>query len=257
MNFYKALIQYKGTSYFGWQIQRGQGQATIQGELNHALERLVKSTEIKTMGSGRTDAGVHALEQVVKIQIPFHIEISGMVKGLNSLLPADIRILGMESCDSNFHPVADAVYKDYLYVFTMAPSTSCFVSDLVTHLKWELDFELLSSGIEEFIGEYDFQNYFCVGTPVKSTKRTILEAELSSYALSGPFVTLAKEYHVIRFRGNGFLKQMVRLMVGVLFEMGRGKITREQLRQSLRAPLSHKLGPVAPANGLYLSRVQY
>jgi tRNA pseudouridine38-40 synthase len=255
LNIYKITIQYKGTHYQGFQVQAV--GSTIQGEINKSLAILSKTTEIKTLGSGRTDAGVHALAQVMKIEIPVFIPPENLAKAMNSNLPDDIRVIDAEICEESFHPIYSAQSKEYNYLFTNNETITPFANELVTHFPHELNIELMKKGCKIFCGEHDFINFQCTGTDVESTVRKITECELVRYDSTGHWNALLPDYYVLRIVGNGFLKQMVRLIMGALWSLGREKITLEDLEKSLKAPLKNRLGPTAPPQGLYLKKVHY
>lgn len=255
MNIYRITVQYKGTQYSGFQIQLS--DKTIQGEINSVLKVLSKSEDIKSIGSGRTDAGVHALAQVMRIEIPVDIPVIGLVRAMNSLLPEDIRVMDAVVVTNEFHPIYSAKSKEYNYVFTTDEVISPFARELMTHFPFELDIELMKKGCQIFCGEHDFINYQCVGTEIESTVRKIMSCELVRFESSGHWGNLAGEYYVLKVVGNGFLKQMVRLLMGALISLGKGKITLEDLEKSLKTPLKNRLGPTAPPQGLYLKEVHY
>jgi tRNA pseudouridine38-40 synthase len=157
----------------------------------------------------------------------------------------------------DFHPIFSAKSKEYNYVFTNRDSISPFAHDLVTLFPYDLDFELMKKGCKVFEGEHDFINFQCTGTDVETTVRKILSCELIYHKGSGHFGHMLEDYIVFRIVGNGFLKQMVRLMMGALWSLGRGKITLEELKNSLNSPLKQRLGATAPPQGLYLMEVHY
>lgn len=255
LNIYKLILQYKGSRYSGFQIQVV--DQTIQGELNKALKILSKSEDVKSIGSGRTDAGVHAFGQVVKIEIPVNIPEQSLVRAINSHLPHDIRVVKAERANELFHPIYSAKSKEYNYLFSTQEMITPFADELVTHFPYELDIELMRKGCQVFCGEHDFINYQCTGTEVETTVRKIHSCELQYFKGEGHFGHILEEYYVLRVVGNGFLKQMVRLMMGALWSLGRGKITLEELENSLKTPLSQRLGATAPPQGLYLKEVHY
>lgn len=248
-------MTYKGSHYSGFQVQAE--DKTIQGEINNALRVLSKSDDIKSIGSGRTDAGVHALAQVMRVEIPVLIPEKNLARAMNSNLPDDIRVLSSEFTTSEFHPIYSAKSKEYNYVFTTDEVISPFARELMTHFPFELDIELMRKGCQIFCGEHDFINYQCVGTEIESTVRKITSCELVRYESTGHWGNLAGEYYVLKVVGNGFLKQMVRLLMGALWSLGRGKITLEDLEKSLKMPLKNRLGATAPPQGLYLKEVHY
>lgn len=259
LNTYKLILQYKGTNYLGFQIQPT-GQ-TIQGELNKALKILSKSENIKSIGSGRTDSGVHAFAQVVRIEIPVDIPEESLARAINSFLPLDIRVTSASSCTNEFHPIFSARSKEYNYIFSNQQSISPFAGDLVTLFPFELEIERMKEGCKLFCGEHDFINFQCTGTEVESTVRHVYSCELIHCQSSGHWAHMLSDYYIFKVVGNGFLKQMVRLMMGALWSLGRGKITLEDLEKSLitpmTSPLAKRLGATAPPQGLYLKEVHY
>lgn len=255
LNIYKLTIEYKGTNYLGFQIQ-SIGK-TIQGELNNALKILSKSENIKSIGSGRTDAGVHALAQVVRIEIPVNIPAESLVRAINAHLPLDIRVKEAVLSTIDFHPIYSAKSKEYNYVFSNRESISPFAEELVTLFPFDLDIEMMKEGCKLFCGEHDFINYQCTGTDVETTVRNIFSCELVHHFSTGHWGNFIDDYYVMKVTGNGFLKQMVRLMMGALWSLGRGKVTLLELEESLKTPRSNRLGATAPPQGLYLREVHY
>ena len=254
---YKIKVSYRGTGYFGWQVQSSQEGKTIQGEINKALKIITKSEQIKTLGAGRTDAGVHALGQVFRAEIPLNIQDDALVRALNSLLCEDIRILKVRRCYEKFNPISDSLWKEYVYLFTNCREVSPFGYQYVTDYGFHLEFELMQDACKLFQGKKDFCNYQCTGTEVPDTTREIFECDLTEQKCQGHFEIITPDYYIFRVRGGGFLKQMVRLMVGTLWNIGRKKITVDALQNSFDKKLPHKLGAVAPPQGLYLRKIRY
>ncbi len=252
---YKLIIQYKGNRYSGWQVQLGTSEITVQGELNRALSVISKSDEVKSMGAGRTDAGVHALGQVAKVSIPLVIPVESLVKALNVNLPDDIRILKAELSDESFHPTVHAKSKEYHYRFTSSRSFTAFQNDLIENYPFDLDLAKMNEACKILVGEHDFTNFYCEGTDVSSHVRTIFSCDIIEIP-QGSWEMLPSHY-VLRISGNGFLKQMVRLLMGAIWNIGRGKISLEEFRSALGPTKVQRLGPVAPPNGLYMVRVNY
>lgn len=256
MNFYKIKVQYNGFHYIGWQVQP-EGK-TIQGTLEQALKKISKNDEVKTIGSGRTDSGVHALGQIVKVGM--HLKIDGLAlqKALNSNLPDSIRVLESEVCDESFHPIFNAVKKEYIYAFTLKKERNPFVGELVARYPYQdFDLDTLKMACRLFEGEKDFCNYFCTGTPIKSTVRTIHSCNVSNVKADSFFKNFNSDVYLVSFVGSGFLKQMVRLMMGALWAASSRKISLQDIENSLAVPLKNKLAPVAPPQGLYLKSVDY
>lgn len=253
INYYKLEIAYDGHCYFGWQIQPN--VRTVQGELNGALEKICKSS-VRTIGAGRTDTGVHALRQFVKVECNLEIEPDSFKKALNALLPEDIRVLECSPSFSDFKPTNDAKSKTYFYLFSNVEEVAPFQTHYMSNISFELDFDLMHKACKLFVGTHDFADFRCVGTDVSTTVREIYHCELSGPhhdGLSGIF----PEYYKIEIRGNGFLKQMVRLIVGTIWNVGRGKISLEEISRALSSPTGKHLGTVAPPFGLYKSQVTY
>lgn len=253
MYYYRLIISYCGTNYFGWQIQNNAPEKTIQEELNIALAKLAKDKSVKSVGSGRTDAGVHALGQVVHVELPIEINCTGLKAGLNSLLSKDIRVLSVSRSEGDFHPIFHAKSKRYNYYFSK--KVGPFDHNLITEYPYDLDLDMMNLACNLFIGEHDFKDFYCIGTPVNTTKRTIFDCSLTEARLMFPF----GENQVYKFSvsGTGFMKQMVRLMVGTLWNVARGKTSLDDLELSLKGLGNRKLGIVAPPQGLYLVEVVY
>lgn len=255
MEFYRLTIQYKGTRYLGWQIQPASAGLTVQGELNKALVTISKNDSIKSMGSGRTDSGVHALAQVVKIGLHLVIPSENLIRALNVNLPDDIRVIDAAPSTESFIPTSDAVSKEYHYRFTNQKMSTAFQSDLIANYGFELDLDKMNKACELLVGEHDFINYFCEGTEVSSTIRKIYECEI--YPVAQGEWGMLPSHHVFKIVGNGFLKQMVRLLMGAVWNVGRGKISLQDFKESLTPPRTQRLGMVAPPEGLYMVRVNY
>ena len=238
----------------GWQIQPDSAGITIQGELNKALKIISKSQNVKSIGAGRTDSGVHALGQVAKIAIELNINPQNLLKALNVNLPDDIRITQVEVSDEKFHPTTFAKSKEYHYRFTCHDTFSPFQKDFVYNYPFELNLENMRLACKILIGTHDFSNYFCEGTEVSHNIREIYECEILEISEAS---SVLPPHYVFRIVGNGFLKQMVRLLMGALWNIGRGKVTLEEFQNSLGPVRVKRLGPVAPPNGLYMVCVNY
>jgi tRNA pseudouridine38-40 synthase len=252
--YYKLTIQYKGSSYLGWQIQPHDAGLTVQGELHRALKTISKSQNVKSMGAGRTDSGVHALGQVVKIAIELNIKSDSLRKALNVNLPDDIRVTDVEVSDEAFHPTVSAKSKEYHYLFTCNETFSPFQKEFIYNYPFEIDLEKMKQACQILIGSHDFSNFYCEGTEVSHNIREIYECEILEVAKAS---LVLPPYYVFRIVGNGFLKQMVRLLVGALWNIGRGKVTLDEFKNALGPIRVQRLGPVAPPSGLYMVCVNY
>ncbi|MFN8369443.1 MAG: tRNA pseudouridine(38-40) synthase TruA [Bacteriovoracaceae bacterium] len=255
---YIATLSYDGTNYQGWQIQDGELK-TIQGILNNVLTEICKgNNNLKTIGASRTDKGVHALDQKVKISIPLYIDPEGLRRGLNALLPKDIRALNIIESTEDFHPLRKVYQKEYIYLFSNRAhfgNHTPFQLKKIANFPYKFNIDAMRSVCDLYVGEYDFKNFYCLGSGVKTTRRTIISCSLTEESPSGVLKELLPSYYIFKIRGNGFLKQMVRIMVGTMWNVGRGKISLDTVRDALECKTTGKLSPVAPASGLYLSRV--
>lgn len=245
-------LQYDGTNYNGWQVQPN--LPTVQGKLKEALTQLNHGEMPSLIGSGRTDSGVHALAQFAKVTWTSQMEHSQVVRALNGTLPRDIRVVSSREVDAQFHPVRDALDKTYRYYFCVGRTAPVLARFVYEH-RWPLDIEAMKSAAKIFEGEHDFEYFRTLGTPVNSTIRKIFSSHIR------PATELAYDEDspiwVYEVRGSGFLKQMVRLMVSSLFEVGRGKATESDIEAVLSKSVKKRLGAVAPPQGLVLYKVVY
>lgn len=255
---YRLTVSYDGTNFEGWQIQL-EHQRTIQGELNKALKKISKSDNVTSLGSGRTDSGVHAVAQVVKVSIPLEIGPESLQRALNSHLPDEIRVVNADLSNADFHPVRDAKWKTYQYLFYEGDVLPPQTRNLMTNVGGrELDWDKVQSALKLFQGEHDFINYSTKGTEVKSTIRRIFSTELEIKPFNPIYENNAQGRLIsIRVTGNGFLKQMVRLIVGTVVAAGRSKVSEQQIIDSFKEESAKKLAAVAPPQGLYLMHVEY
>ncbi|HUL20752.1 MAG TPA: tRNA pseudouridine(38-40) synthase TruA [Thermodesulfobacteriota bacterium] len=241
----KLLIEYDGTNYQGWQIQpKG---PTIQGILEEKIG-LLTGQPVQLFGSGRTDSGVHALGQVAHFKTQSPMDISTIQRALNSLLPPDIVIQKVEEVDQGFHARKHSKSKIYEYRILNRNLRSAFHRGYVWHIPQKLDLAEMKKATQGLIGEHDFSAFRTVGSPTRTTVRRVFRAEWKG-GRDG----------LIRFEieANGFLKQMVRSIIGTLVEIGKGKIKAVDLRRILNSKDRKEAGPTAPAQGLFLKEVKY
>lgn len=255
--YYKIICSYQGTNYWGWQIQ-AQGP-TIQGHINSVLAKISKTDpkEVKTLASGRTDRGVHALAQVFRAELALNIEAEALKKAMNSLLASDIRIINVEVCGSDFHPIRDSISKRYVYLFSCESSELPFETPFVAQCPYPVDLEKIKKGLALILGTHDFSNFRTLGTDVKTTVKTIHKAHIEQVEQIPGSFRGDRTIYQLSFEGDGFLKQMVRLLVGGLWSVGSGKSELAQLEKALSAESEMRIGAVAPACGLYLHSVKY
>jgi tRNA pseudouridine38-40 synthase len=241
----KLLIEYDGTNYQGWQVQ-AKG-LTIQGVIEEKLT-LLTGEKIGLIGSGRTDAGVHALGQVASFKTKSRMETRTLRKALNSLLPPDIVIQKVEEVEENFHARKNPKSKVYEYRILNREVRSPFHRVYAWHIPQRLNFKEMERAARMLIGEHDFSCFRSVGTPTKTTVRKIFRAEWKRNR---------EGFLLFEIEGNGFLKQMVRAIVGTLVEVGKGRVSVEGFREILELKDRSKAGPTAPARGLFLKEVKY
>ncbi len=241
----KLLIEYDGTNYLGWQVQPG--GPTIQGMLEEKLLRLT-GERIRLTGSGRTDSGVHALGQVAHFRTQSQMDIRTIQRALNSLLPPDIVIRKVEEADEGFHARKHSESKVYEYRILNRNLRSAFRRGYVWHIPQKLNLTEMKKATQSLIGEHDFSAFRTVGSPTRTAIRRVIRAQWKR-GRDG----------LIRFEieANGFLKQMVRSIVGTLVEIGRGKMNTADFRKILNSKDRSNAGPTAPAQGLFLKEVKY
>jgi tRNA pseudouridine38-40 synthase len=252
---YRVKISYKGTHYRGWQAQSkseaSDDAPTVQGTIHQVLRKISKFQECKVAGTSRTDAGVHAKGQLGKLSLPSEISAGKLMQGMNSLLPSDIRILSCEVCDAAFNPKTCAVAKEYHYYFSSAQVADPVLGDIVAQVAGPLDWERMQEAAKLFVGQHDFYSFYRRNSETGTTVRRVLGCELSRASLT----PLAEEVGVLKICGDGFLKQMVRYIAGAIFDVGRGRVSLEQVSEHLAQPREEKLSVKVKAHGLHLIMV--
>lgn len=245
MRTIKLLIEYDGTNYQGWQVQpKG---ATIQGVIEEKLARLT-GEPVHLIGSGRTDAGVHAGGQVAHFKTKSRLDVQTIQRALNSLLPPDIVVLKVEEANEGFHARKSSKSKVYEYWVLNRPLRSVFHRGTAWHVPQTLNLREMKKATRSLIGEHDFSSFQSVGSPKKTAVRKVKRAEWRQS--QGGLLHFEIE-------ANGFLKQMVRAIVGTLVEVGKGKIASEDFQRILDSRDRKKAGPTAPPHGLFLKEVKY
>jgi tRNA pseudouridine38-40 synthase len=242
----KLVVAYEGTKFCGWQIQPG--VRTVQDELEKAISTIT-GEPVRVYGSGRTDSGVHAMGQVVHFALPDNRVNVPWQRALNAILPDDVTILNTDLVDENFHAQFSSVRKTYTYSLWLENG---FFLPCRRHFVWAcgpLDLSAVDAAMKIFVGEHDFASFQNVGTPVSNTIRTVL----SFNRLPG------ETEHEIKLEicGTGFLKQMVRNIVGCLVEVGRGKADPDFVRSVLESKDRTLAPATAPPQGLCLAHVYY
>jgi tRNA pseudouridine38-40 synthase len=245
---FKLVIEYAGTRYSGWQIQKN--ARTVQGEIDRAIREVAGRREFELYGSGRTDAGVHALAQVAHLELYTGLAPEPLRRRLNDELPADIHILTIDKAPHRFHARHDALSRSYLY--QIARRRTAFAKPFVWWIREPLDLGAMRRAAAAFAGRQDFAAFSDDDPDEKSTVVVLERVELVE---AGALV-------LVRVQGSHFLWKMVRRIVGVLAAVGRGEMTPEHAAQYLnpREEASAVVTPAsltAPAAGLFLERVLY
>src|SRR5208337_297124 len=273
----RLLIAYDGTDFHGW--QRQSNALTVQECLESAINRTL-GEKAQVWGSGRTDAGVHALNQVANFKTDCPIPCENLVKALNDALPTTVRIKDAHEVSAKFHARYDVRSKTYRYRILQAPVCSPFLWRFVWHYPFPLDSERMAEAAKLFEGEHDFTSFAAVdGSPAEEDRQGLSQARIAPPQDSGSGhrpaahkvetemvrrIFASRILHhprtsmlIYEVSGNGFLHHMVRNMVGTLMEVGRGKLEPSGIIRILKARDRSMAGPTAPAQGLCLLRVEY
>lgn len=242
----KLIIEYDGTNYSGWQVQ--ENGPSIQAELEKALG-IITGERIRINGSGRTDAGVHARGQVANFSTASLIPHEKFAYALNGLLPRDIVIKDSREVAPDFHARYSAVGKMYSYLIINSKFPSALYRNYAYHINYceRLDIDRLEKAAEAFIGTYDFSGFMSTGSNVSDTLRTIYELSVEK----------ENEMICLKYKGNGFLYNMVRIITGTILYVGIGKIKLEDIKDIILSKDRSRAGITVPACGLYLEKVYY
>lgn len=247
---YKLLIQYDGTDFHGWQVQPN--QRTVQGELERVLSML-EDSEVHIAGSGRTDAGVHAEGQVASVKLEREFKPSKLRDAINGNLLRDLRIIDIEEVSDDFHARFSAKGKTYLYRVINSPVMSPFWSRYAHHDKRPLDAAAMNKTARLFLGEHDWTAFSNAQSDSENKVRTIEAFDVESQwdkRTNSSLITF-------QITGNGFLRYMVRSIVGTLLEVGRGERDPNTIQKAISNGDRKLVGVTAPANGLTLLEVKY
>jgi tRNA pseudouridine38-40 synthase len=240
---FKLYLEYEGTRYSGWQIQKN--ARTVQGDIHNALVAILKTGEFELYGSGRTDAGVHALYQVAHLEADTMLGPEIIRMKLNDALPSDINVIEVEKAHQNFHARHDAVARSYMY--QISRRRTAFGKRFVWWIKDDLNFSQMSRAAALFEGMKNFQSFTADDEEEKSMKVMVEGIQLKE----------AGDLILIRIVGSHFLWKMVRQIVGVLAEVGRGKMALKEVQQMLDEKSDVAAPLTAPPSGLFLERVYY
>jgi tRNA pseudouridine38-40 synthase len=250
---FRITVAYDGTDFVGWQRQAA--GASIQGELEAAV-RALDEREVAVVGAGRTDAGVHALGQVAAFTIYRELAAETVLRALNARLPATIRVLDAEEAPSSFHPQFDARAKTYRYRIWNGGAMSPFERRYAWHLPGPLDVDAMCAAARLIEGEHDFAAFQGGGSDVATTVRTVFSSQIRAGSHPAPRTPhpVLWEYEIT---GSGFLRHMVRTIVGTLVEVGRRRAPVEWVGRVVESRDRRAAGQTAPARGLFLVAVDY
>ena len=246
MPTFRLTLEYDGGGFAGWQIQRS-GTRTVQGALEVALER-VTGCAVRVIGSGRTDAGVHAEGQVASVRVETSLAPEALQRALNGVLPADVAVQAVAVAPEGFDARRAARSKLYRYLIWNGASRSPLRTPRAWHVRPPLDLAAMEQAAKVFLGTHDFASFQAAGSAVRTTVRT-----LSRFDVEG----CSRGEIRLFVEGDGFLRHMVRTLAGTLVEVGRGRRAEAALTAVLAARDRRRAGPTAPAAGLTLVRVDY
>ncbi len=240
----RIVCEYDGTSYHGWQIQPN--SITIQEVLERKIGIITQET-VQLTGSGRTDAGVHALNQVAHFRTESEIPCENLLKGINSLLPGDIVVKDLREMNQNFHARYSAKSKIYLYRIFNSPIRTALHRNYSWHVRALLDVDAMREAAMVLNGRYDFSSFCASGCDSENHVRTII----------GTSVTVKGDMILLTIEANGFLRYMVRNIAGLLVDVGKGIVTPARFREILDAADRTQAAITAPPQGLFLKEVRY
>lgn len=248
---YKATVAYDGSQFAGFQVQTGSKVRTVQGELNKAVNTMAKNPTpaIKVIGASRTDSTVHAFGQVVHFDLPFDIAAEGVRKGLNTMLPRDLVVRSVEIVDAAFHARFDTRGKRYFYRVSTEDFVNPFKRLYTGHYRFRLDLARIEAALPDLLGEHDFASFAAAGNQSESTIRTITRADMR--------VDEAEQELIFTFEGNAFLYNQIRIMVGVLLEIGNGSRDVHDILRLYEVKDRQQARFTAPGSGLYLDEIYY
>lgn len=251
----KLVIEYEGTAYNGWQIQK-QG-TTIQGIIEKNILKIT-GERIRLTGASRTDSGVHALGQVAAFTTDSNLLPDTIKRALNALLPVDIRVLDVCEMDMTFHPGKNALKKIYFYLITNRTDSLAFLYRYIWSVKHLLDLNSMTRALRFVVGRHDFSSFMGTGSGIKNPVREVFSVNIERREkIDFLTATFKGEFFIIRIEADGFLRHMMRNIVGTLVEIGRGRAASDVMKEILSSRDRKRAGPTAPPQGLFLERIVY
>jgi tRNA pseudouridine38-40 synthase len=243
---FRLTLEYDGSGFDGWQSQAGESR-TVQGEVRQALARITGEA-VNVLGAGRTDAGVHAEAQVAAVRLATSMPPEALLRALNGVLPRDVAVREVRLAPYDFHPIRDARSKLYRYAVWNGPGRSPLRDRTHLYVASRLDVEAMRAAAKALVGLHDFAAFMAAGSDVRTTERTIFAFEIEARG-DGEIL--------FQVEGSGFLRHMLRIAVGTLLEVGRGRRPPGDLAAVLAGRDRRAAGPTLPAHGLTLVEVRY
>ncbi|MGM0122999.1 tRNA pseudouridine(38-40) synthase [Enterococcus sp. AZ194] len=244
---YKATISYDGTNFNGF--QRQPNGRTVQEEVEKTLKKMANGKTIQIFGSGRTDAGVHAIGQVIHFDYPETRPLERMRFGLDTQTPEDIAVKSVEIVQEDFHARYLVTEKTYQFRVDIGKPRSPFRRFYASYFPYPIDVEKIQRALPDLLGTHDFTAFCASGSPIEDKVRTIYEAKMT--------VNEAGDELLFTFRGDGFLYKMIRILVGTLLKIGNGRMPEGVLPEIIASKDRNLAGPTAHPEGLYLVEVKY
>ena len=247
MTRYKAIIAYDGTHFNGFQKQPN--GRTVQEEMEKTLKKMANGKEITVFGSGRTDAGVHAMGQVIHFDYPEERPLERMRFALDTQSSEDIAVKAVEIVSDDFHARYLVKEKTYQFRVDIGKPRSPFRRHYASYFPYPLDLSKIQRALPDLIGTHDFTSFCASGSSIEDKVRTIYEAKME--------VNEARDELLFTFRGNGFLYKMIRILVGTLLKIGNGRLSEDSIPEIIAKKDRNAAGPTAHPEGLYLYEVVY
>ncbi|WP_127714021.1 tRNA pseudouridine(38-40) synthase TruA [Halobacteriovorax sp. HLS] len=250
--YYNLELSYDGQNYFGWQKQKD--FETVQGTLEATIKEMIGSNFIKSIGSSRTDTGVHALANICFLQLPTEYTPQALMDNLNNNLPKDIRVTRCERTYKQFKVIYFAKKKSYFYLFKNLPQE--IDSDYFTNITTPLDINKMKEAAKSFEGLHNFSNFCYKASPNSEKNKEIFTCKiienqdiLTGHNREGSYALIVE--------GSGFLKQMIRIIMGTLFNIGMGKVEIKDIEEAFSTTDFRKTGFITPGGGLYLKEIEF
>ena len=249
---YKLKLSYRGTQYRGWQFQTSDTE-TVQNYVEQVIVKISKHQKFQVIAASRTDSGVHASGQVLKVVLPREVSPENLTRGMNSKLPNDIRVVSSERIHETFNVNKDSKFKEYHYYFTINEEENAVLSEILYSFPENLNLELMQKACTKIVGTHNFISFCYPGPKPPTPHRNILKCSIEKTR----FLALDKEIYYLKIEGEGFIRYMVRYLMGALWDIGLGKLSIEDFTLSLSTGEKHGVRTKAPSLGLHLMHIEY